>query len=114
MKTAIEVVSIVIIVTLGCMIISSIITSSNQTAGARDFYNVVVNRIEDSNYNSLVVQECIEDAKRNGYILQVEDVTIYEENPSKLVTMEYTVSVSIFKLFGYEYEKQAVIEGYAM
>ncbi len=113
MKIAIEMVSIVIAITLGCVVISSLISTSHQTAQARDFYNVVVNRIEDSNCNTLIINECIEEANKSGYILEIEDVTIYEEQPSKLVIMKYNIALSIFKIFGYDYEKQAVIQGYA-
>lgn len=113
MKTAIEMVSIVIAITLGCVVITSLISTSNQAAEARDFYNVVVNRIEDSNCNSIVINECIEEAATSGYELLIEDVTIYEEEPSKLIIMNYKVSLPIFEIFGYDYEKQAVIQGYA-
>lgn len=113
MKTAIEMVSLVLAITLGCMVISSIISCSNQAATARDFYNTVVNRVEDSNSNSIVISQCIEEANKNGYQLKVDDVTIYQEHPSKFITMKYTIKTSFFRAFGYEYEKQAVIEGYA-
>lgn len=113
MKTAIEMVTIVIAITLGCVVITSLISTSNQAAKARDFYNVIVNRIEDSNCNSIVIEECIAEADYNDYELLVEDVTIYEEEPSKLVILNYKVSLPIFKLLGYDYEKRAVIEGYA-
>lgn len=113
MKTAIEMISIVVAITLGCVVITSLISTSNQVASARDFYNVIVNRIEDSNCNSIVIEECKEEATAKGYELLIEDVTIYEEEPSKLVIMNYVVDLPIFKMFGYIYEKQAVIEGYA-
>lgn len=113
MKTAMEMVTIVIAITLGCVVITSLISTSNQAAKARDFYNVIVNRIEDSNCNSMVIEECVAEAIGKGYELSIEDVTIYEEEPSKLVIMNYKVSLPIFKLFGHDYEKQAVIEGYA-
>ena len=113
MKIAIEMFSLVIGLTLGCILFSSIISSNNQTADARDFYNVVVNRIEDSNCTSAVVNACKSEATERGYTLEVEDVTIYEDQPSKHVTLSYAVTLPVFSLFGEDYEKQAVIEGYA-
>lgn len=113
MKIAIEMFSMIIAITIACLLFSSIISSNNQTANARDFYNVVVNRIEDSNCNSTVIEECVEEAKDNGYELSVNDVTMYDENPSRLVTMGYKITIPIFNLFGENYEKEAVIEGYA-
>ena len=53
------------------------------------------------------------DAESKGYDLNVEDVTVYEDQPSKYVTLTYYVSLPVFSLFGTDYSKQAVIEGYA-
>lgn len=113
MKIAIEVFSTVIIVTLICILFASIISSNNQSANARDFYNVAVNRIEDSNCNEQVIEQCKQEADDNGYILDVENVTVYAEHPSMLVKLTYKVVMPVFRLFGNDYEKQAVIEGYA-
>lgn len=113
MKIAIEMFSIIIAITLGCILFSSIISSNNQMAKARDFYNVVVNRVEDSNCNQNIIEECKEEAEKNGYELIVEDLTVYAEQPSKLITLKYSVSLPVFQLFGEKIEKEAMIEGYA-
>lgn len=113
MKIAIEIFSIVIVITLGCLIFASVISSNNQTSDARDFYNVVINRIEDSNCSEEVIRDCISEAEKHGYELTIEDVTIYDENPSRMVSMTYHINLPIFEMFGEKYEKQAVIEGYA-
>lgn len=113
MKIAIEVFSIVIAITLACILFSSIISSNNQNCYARDYYNVVVNRIEDSNYNDQVIAECISDADSKGYDLSVDDVTVYEDQPSKYITLTYYINLPVFSMFGSDYSKQAVIEGYA-
>lgn len=113
MKMAIEMFTMIIAITLSCILFSSIIGSNNQSAEARDFYNVVVNRIEDSNCAKRVVEECSVEAEEKGYKLTVKDVTVYPEHPGILVTMIYNVKFPVFSLFGNEYEKQAVIEGYA-
>jgi len=113
MKIAIEIVSIIIAITIGCVVVVSLITTSNQNAAARDFYNVVVNRIEDSNCNSMVISECINEAINNGYELNIEDVTVYEDEPSRLVVLKYNVELPIFQIFGHDYVKGVVIQGYA-
>lgn len=113
MKLAIEMFSMIIAITVSCILFSSIISSDNQSADARNFFNVVVNRIEDSNCNSTVVNECISEAEKRGYCLKVEDATMYSESPSKYITLGYKVNFPVFALFGNNYEKQAVIEGYA-
>ena len=113
MKIAIEIFSMIIGVTLACILFASIINSSNQDSRAKDYYNVVVNRIEDSNCNDQIINECVNDAKKKGYDLSVKDVTIYEDQPSKYITLTYYVDFAVFSLFGSGYEKQAMIEGYA-
>lgn len=113
MKLAIEMFTMVIAITLACILFSSMISSNNQTMAARDFYNVVVNRIEDSNGNEQIITQCREEAEEKGYSLEIKDVTIYEENPSKLIIITYDVTFPVFRLFGDEYKRQVVIEGYA-
>ena len=113
MKIAIEIFSMVIGITLACILFASIISSNNQNMNARDCYNVLVNRIEDSNCNDQIIAECKEVAKSRGYELDVEDVTVYDDQPSKYITMTYYVDFPIFSLFGSDFSKQALIEGYA-
>lgn len=113
MKLAIEMFSMIIAITIGCILFALIISSNNQVCDARDFYNVVVNRIEDSNCNNEVINQCVGEAKEKGYDLKVEDLTIYNEQPSKFVKLEYCVMIPVFELFGEKFNKQGVIEGYA-
>lgn len=113
MKVAIEMFSMIIAITLGCILFASIISSNNQVSNARDFYNIAVNRIEDSNCNNSVIHQCISEADEKGYKLNVEDLTIYNEQPSRLVTLQYSVTFPVFRLFGETFNKQGVIEGYA-
>lgn len=113
MKIAIEIFAVIITITLGCMIFSSIIHGNNQISSARDFFQVVVNRIEDSDGNNHVISDCVSEAEKNGYRLSVKDVTMNPENSSKLVLLEYEVEFPIYQLFGEEYRKKAVIQGYA-
>ena len=73
----------------------------------------VVNRIEDSYCNEDVIRECINEAENKGYQLSVKDVTMYNDNPSKLVVLSYNVTFPILNMFNKDNKKQAVIEGYA-
>ena len=110
MRVPIEMFSIVIAITLGCILFASFISSNNQVSNARDFYNVAVNRIEDSNCNDQVISQCKSEA---GYTLEIEDLTIYNEQPSRLVILKYSITMPVFSLFGNGLSKQGVIEGYA-
>ena len=99
--------------TLGCILFASFISSNNQVSNARDFYNVAVNRIEDSNCNDQVISQCKSEAGEKGYTLEIEDLTIYNEQPSRLVILKYSITMPVFSLFGNGLSKQGVIEGYA-
>ncbi len=59
------------------------------------------------------MNDIVEEAKEKGYDLEVEDLTIYNEQPSKFVKLEYCVMIPVFELFGDKFNKQGVIEGYA-
>lgn len=111
MRVAIEMFSIVIAITLGCILFASFISSNNQVSNARDFYNVAVNRIEDSNCNDQVISQCKSEAGEKGYTLEIEDLTIYNEQPSRLVILKYSITMPVFSLFGNGLSKQGVIEG---
>ena len=45
MRLAIELFAMAITITLGCLLLSSMITSGNQVADARDYYNVVLTEL---------------------------------------------------------------------
>jgi len=113
MKIAVELFTLVMVVTVSCIMFASMISIAVQNADARDYYNTVRNRVEDSNYNNQVIRECEEEASQKGYILNVRDVTVDTKNPSKLMTMEYNVSIPVYKIFGKSVDRKATIEGYA-
>ena len=113
MKLAIEMFSIVIVVTIACIVFSSYISTENQNVKARDFYNVAVNRIEDSNCDAQVIKQCKEEAGEKGYMLVTEDNSLSENEPSCYVSMEYNITFPIYKMFGENKSKKVAIEGYA-
>ncbi|MGN0383108.1 MAG: hypothetical protein ACI4DS_02475 [Eubacterium sp.] len=110
---AIEVFTLVIVITISCLLFSSIISAHTQTAQARSYYGIVVDRLEDSNFNSIVFEECGQEAKDRGYELEIKDLTVYDEHPSYYIIMNYEISIPVFELFGNQVRKKAVIEGYA-
>ena len=113
MKLAIEMFSIVIVVTIACIVFSLYISTENQNVKARDFYNVAVNRIEDSKCDAQVIKQCKEEAGEKGYMLVTEDNSLSENEPSCYVSMEYNITFPIYQMFGENKSKKVVIEGYA-
>lgn len=74
---------------------------------ARDYHGAVIKRIEDSNFTSGIIAECIQDAKEKGYHLIV-DCYGEEEHKDAKITLSYSYTVPIINM-----EKQYSIEGYA-
>lgn len=113
MRMAIETFTLILIITVTCIMFSSMISISLQNSEARDYYNIVRNRIEDSNYNSKVIEECKKEAEGNGYELAITDVTVSKENPSKLITLKYGITIPVYQMLQNGESKEALIEGYA-
>ncbi len=113
MRLAIELFTMTIVITLSGLLFASMISSSNQVEDARDYYNTVINRIEDSYCNSEVINECISEAISKGYELKVTDVSMYDDCQSRLVILTYQVRFPIMNILKKDNKKQAVIEGYA-
>lgn len=113
MRMAIEVFSLIVAITISGIMLSSMISISVQNAEARDYYNIVRNRIEDSNHSLDVIEECKKEAKDKGYELEVKDITVYPYMPSKLVRLKYKIVFPIYKMLKNGRDKQALVEGYA-
>lgn len=75
---------------------------------ARSYNAAVVKEIENSHFSHMVIEECIDQAERDGYLLRVEDYTIYNESPIKHIMLTYTYSIPLIN-----YTKDYTIEGFA-
>lgn len=113
MRMAIETFTLILIITVTCIMFSSMISISLQNSEARDYYNIVRNRIEDSNYNSKVMEECLKEAEKKGYQLSIQDVTVEQKKPSRLISLKYKIVIPIYRLLQNGETKEALIEGYA-
>lgn len=113
MRMAIETFTLILVITVTCIMFSSMISISLQNFEARDYYNIVRNRVEDSNYYNEVIEECEKEAAAKGYKLVITDVTVDEKKPSKLITLKYSITIPIYKLLRNGEVKEALIEGYA-
>lgn len=103
----------ILIITITCIMFSSMISVAAQNSDARTYYNVVRNRIEDSNYSNDVMNQCVEEAKNKGYELEIKDISLNDENPSLLLSMKYKITIPIYKIINSGSQKEALIEGYA-
>lgn len=68
MKGAIETFIGIIIITLMVVLSTSYITASLNTRHAQNYHSAMISEIEASNFSDVVIQECIEKAKANGFV----------------------------------------------
>ena len=113
MRLTIEMFTMVIAITISTILLASIISSSNQIYTAHDFYDVVANRIEDSNYSEEIIENCKQEAQSKGYDLTIKDVTLNDESPSKFIKLSYKIEYPIFGMFDERFTKEAEVKGYA-
>ena len=112
-KLIIEMFTMVITITVAVILFTSVIDTNNQIVRARDFYNIVINHIEDSDCNEEVIDNCVVQAKKRGYELTVKDIIKSASQNSRLVILKYYISFPIAEMFGKEKKKEAVMQGYA-
>ncbi|MBE5959472.1 MAG: hypothetical protein E7254_11505 [Lachnospiraceae bacterium] len=112
MKLAVETFTTIIVVTISCILLSSMVSVAAQESDAREFFNVARCDIENSEYDNLVIENCINEAKSRGYKLEVEDVSVSEKK-STFMTMYYEVVLPIHKIVGVSSVSKGRIQGYA-
>lgn len=110
MKGTIEFFVIIIVFALMALSGTAFITATINTSNARDYHASVVNEIEESNFNTDVINGLYTDASGKGYSL--EPITVTEiENHRKVaeVVLDYTYDVGILNITGERHS----IRGYA-
>lgn len=75
MKHIFEAFSALIIIAIGAFVSIGIITASSDIAAAKEFKADCIAEIENSNFNSGVINSCIAQASSAGYELQVTNCT---------------------------------------
>lgn len=77
------------------IIFSCLINVGLIIGNANEFHNIAIERIQSSYFSESVINECKEDATKNGFILSVEDMTIYEERKDMKVSLTYSIKIPI-------------------
>lgn len=75
--------------------------------GARDFHSAVVKKIEDSNFEVSVIEECRKQAEEAGYELVVSCYG-HKQAQSAKVALSYRYTIPVIQA-----QKEYVIEGYS-
>lgn len=83
---------------------ASIIMGNMDEVVANQYLNSAAEVIQESNYNSEVIEECIEMADENGYTLTVQKCGSSMPGKKQYAEMVLTYQYSL-KLFGFSKEK---------
>lgn len=108
MKSIIPTVLIIVGITVLMLTATSVLTFQMQITGAKNFHSNCIDRIQAAYGSEDVINKCIEDASNNGYVLKVNDQTVYSNRKIISVTLEYTAKMLLFNI-----EKNGVYQGYA-
>lgn len=81
-----------------------VVSGFSQAVAADNYLETVSKVIVQSNYNAEVVQECIEEASQNGYILKVDVIRSVKAGVRNYATVQLTYYFEI-PLFGIRQEK---------
>ncbi len=79
-----------------------------QIQNAQQYHSDVINKIQASNYNQNVIDECIYTAKGNQYELSVDNLAVYSSAKDYRVTLDYTIH-----LYFFDTNTKASLSGYA-
>lgn len=110
MKSAIETMIGIIVLTLMTVMGASFITASISTQKAQNYHTTVVQELENSNFSQQVINETVAKAKDNGYMNIKVEVFRNEQTDASYakVSLPYSYSIPVLGQ-----EKNNVIVGYA-
>lgn len=98
MKHIIEAFSMVFVFVLSLLLCINVSAASGAAAAAKEYKADIIAEIENSNFNPVVITECIDQAQAAGYTLEVSGST-YDENhhiQTAEVVLSYSYSMPVF------------------
>ncbi len=98
MKMMIEGYVLIIGIMILCLLSTGYISVSMQISNARNFHSMTVDRLETSHFASSVKEDCLYEAQKNGYQLNIEDLSLYEDQSFLLVELNYTVKMPFLNI----------------
>lgn len=110
MKVYIETFVDIILIAIFSMVLVQFLSAHIQIENAQSYHKNMIERIESSDCNASVIQDCITDStnKYGNGSLEVVDCTTYEEHKSYYVKLTYDVSLPLMGR-----TKTYTMEGYA-
>ena len=78
-----------------------IVAAGVQTAAARDYHSDIMEEISCSNFNDGVMEACINQAKKEGYEVNIEPMVYDGESNIQLasVVLNYEYAIPVLNLF---------------
>lgn len=81
-----------------------VITGFSQSVAADNYMEAVSKIIVESNYNETVINQCVQEASENGYILKIEVQDAVKEGVKSYAKIQLTYNFEI-KLFHIKQQK---------
>lgn len=110
MKLGIEIMIQITICLIGFMFALSVYIISLEVADAKQYHMWTLEKLEGAQYAEAVQEDCIRYAKKQGYVLTIEDEK-EEEIPYKKVILKYYLAVPFsegeraYQITGYSHWK---------
>jgi hypothetical protein len=80
-----------------------------QTKTAWNQFDEIVDKIENSHFDSNMITELIRESKERGYEVVIAKDQIYEDREQYQVSLTYAIKIPVL-----EFSKERVISGYAI
>ena len=80
-----------------------------QAKAAVNYYDLAVEKIEDSHFDGNVIADVKQEVEKAGYVLEVEKDGFYQEQERMQVTLTYVIKVPFLGL-----SKERKLQGYAI
>ena len=100
MKQVIGAFGILFILMINIFVCTGLIGAGGQIAAAKEYKADVIAELENSDFNPVVIQACINQAQTNGYELEIKNCQYDENNMISCaqVVLTYTYKIPIIAL----------------
>ena len=113
MRVGIETIVQTILLCISCMVLAQMIGANLYMLQARTCFHMLANQIEYSQNSESVIEQCKEEAMRQGYRLESQQISAGEEDSCILLSLYYEVKIPGLTGSGEEKTSEGVIQGYA-
>ena len=106
LKSVMAMILVIVIIASG----AGITAANNESIAAADYLEEVAKVISESNYSQIVIQECIQEAESNGYVLAIELIGSQEPGLKRYaqVTLEYSYRLNFLGVADKKIKKKIV------